>query len=164
MTTSTAMTLLLSLDLLLTGFVTGTTVWFFFIQSPHLFQRMGREKFVPIMMGLTKLSMTTIFVCVVCVSLTAAANYQQSGNSAQLLWALAALVATSINHFFVVRAALQAGAESQAERKGDNSRDVKDFAVQGGSKTQTKTLHQSVVAFVLLMTGASVGHLVSALA
>jgi hypothetical protein len=52
----------------------------------------------------------------------------------------------------------------QKERKGDNRRDAVDFAARGGSKTETKTLHQTVAAFVLIMTGALVAHVVNVIA
>ena len=66
----------------------------------------------------------------------------------------------ALNWFVVVPAALKAGARSTRERKGDNSKDLKEFAVNGGGKTETKSLHQTVVVFVLIMVGAFVGHLV----
>ena len=41
------------LDVFASSFAFGATVWFFFVQSPVLLKRLGRETFVPIQMGLT---------------------------------------------------------------------------------------------------------------
>lgn len=38
------------IDLLALAFVVGSTSWFFFVQSPGLLARMGREAFVPLQM------------------------------------------------------------------------------------------------------------------
>jgi hypothetical protein len=157
----------LALDLLLTGFTAGTTVWFFFIQSPYLFKVMGREKFVPIMMGMTKLFFQTMFASVtgiVAVSLLIQQQQDNKASSINLFIVLSAWLAVLLNRFVIVPMALKAGVQSQKERKGDNSRDAVDFAVRGGSKTETKMLHQTVVAFVLIMTGALVAHLVNVIA
>eukprot|EP00529_Nitzschia_sp_RCC80_P032966 CAMPEP_0113500284 /NCGR_PEP_ID=MMETSP0014_2-20120614/32229_1 /TAXON_ID=2857 /ORGANISM="Nitzschia sp." /LENGTH=127 /DNA_ID=CAMNT_0000394575 /DNA_START=202 /DNA_END=585 /DNA_ORIENTATION=+ /assembly_acc=CAM_ASM_000159 len=123
------------------------------------------------MMQLTKLWVTTTFgsvsglmaVVTVTVLLRDTTTMTTGGNSDFYLVGLAWL-AISINKFLVVPQALKAGARSHAERKGDNSKDVKSFVVQGGSKTETKTWHQTVVLFVLVMTGALVAHTVSAAA
>mmetsp|Transcript_41821 Transcript_41821/g.100373 ORF Transcript_41821/g.100373 Transcript_41821/m.100373 type:complete len:170 (-) Transcript_41821:56-565(-) len=159
-------TMLLTTDLLLTGFTVGTTLWFFFVQSPFLFNLMGREKFVPIMMQLTKLWVTTMFasvsglMAVVTVLLRGTTTTTTGGNMDFYLVGLAWL-AIVINKFLVVPQALKAGARSHAERKGDNSKDVKSFVVRGGSRTETKKWHQTVVLFVLVMAGALVAHTVS---
>ena len=49
------MELLLLFDLAISSGIVFITVWFFFVQNPFLFQRIGREKFVPIMMQITQL-------------------------------------------------------------------------------------------------------------
>jgi hypothetical protein len=161
-------TFFLTCDVLLTGFTVGTTVWFFFVQSPFLFNLMGREKFVPNMMQMTRLWVSTMFLSVsalvtVCLaapyvlgsSATTASSITLNGCLLGLSW-----LAIAVNKFIIVPKALKVGAKSHNERKGDNSKDVKSFVVQGGSKTQTKTLHQTVVVFVLLMTVALVAHTV----
>jgi uncharacterized membrane protein YgcG len=162
-------TALLSVDLLMTGFAAGTTVFFFFIQSPLLIKRLGREKFVPIMMALTKLFFQVMFPTVTTIALTSVLINQKLQSpvpGSSLMLALTAWLAVAINHFLCVPMALQAGARSHQERKGDNGKDLTDFAVSGGSKSsgggksQTKTLHQTVVVFVLIMTAALVAHLV----
>jgi hypothetical protein len=153
-------TLLITIDLFLTGFTVGTTVWFFFIQSPMLFNLMGREKFVPIMMQMTRLWVHTMFLStstLLAVSLVIKHDYRES---LQFYYVLAGWVAILTNRFVMVPNALKAGASSHQERKGDNSKDVKSFVVEGGSKTETKTMHQAVVTFVLIMSAALVAHLI----
>jgi hypothetical protein len=152
-------TLLIASDQLLTGFTVGTTVWFFFIQSPFLFRLMGREKFVPIMMQMTRVWVRTMFYSVT-VLLLVSRIIQELYSSLKHSIVVVAWLAILINYSVVVPKALKAGARSHDERKGDNTKDVKDFALKGGSKTQTKTLHQAVVLFVLIMTGALLAHLV----
>ena len=44
---------LLTIDILCLGLVFGSTVFFFFVQSPNLMQFLGREKFVTIQMKIT---------------------------------------------------------------------------------------------------------------
>jgi hypothetical protein len=161
-------TCLLTCDVLLTGFTVGTTVWFFFVQSPFLFQRLGREKFVPLMMPLTRLWVTTMFGSVSCLLAVGVAGplllvtgHDTPHTRLPLSLTGLAWLAVAVNKFIVVPKALKAGTKSHQERKGDNSKDVKSFVVQGGSQTQTKAWHQSVVVFVLVMAGALVAHTVA---
>jgi hypothetical protein len=153
-------TLLITADLFLTGFTVGTTVWFFFIQSPMLFNLMGREKFVPIMMQMTRLWVQTMFLSTSALLVVSFVLKQNFRESLQFYFVLAGWVAILINRYVVVPKALKAGASSHQERKGDSSKDVKSFVVEGGSKTETKTLHQTVVVFVLVMAAALVAHLI----
>ena len=157
-------TALLSVDLLMTGFAAGTTVFFFFIQSPLLIKRLGREKFVPLMMALTRMFFQVMFPTVTTIALASVLINQKLQSSASsapasLALALTAWLAVAINRFLFVPMALKAGARSHQERKGDNGKDLADFAVRGGSKSSTKALHQTVVVFVLIMTAALVAHL-----
>ena len=61
-----------------------------------------------------------------------------------------ALANVLINLFLIVPRALQAGARAihEADKEKDEHAVVK-FAVEGGSTTQTKSLHQTVVLFVV---------------
>ena len=144
-------------DLLLSSFVIGATLWLFFFQSPHLFHVMGREKFVPIMMQMTKLWVGTMFLAttallMVCVGEIILGDIERTSQISLYPVAIA-WVGITTNRWIVVPRALQAGARSHAERIGDNSKDYKSFAIEGGSKTETKKLH------VLVMTFGLVGHL-----
>lgn len=152
---------LLATDLLLTGFTIGVTAWHFFLQSPLMFKTMGKEKFVPIMMQLTRLWNKTMFVSsssVLLASLLLVRQQEQTFVSLNVYLVGLGWLAMAINRFVVVPRALRAGAQSVSERKGDNNRDVKEFAVSGGGKTSTKNLHQTVVVFVLIMVVALLAH------
>jgi hypothetical protein len=121
---------------------------------------MGREKFVPIMMQMTRVWVRTMFYSVTGLLLVSWIIQQQFQSSLKHYIVLVAWLAILANRFVIVPRALKAGAKSHDERKGDNTKDVKDFVVQGGSKTETKTLHQAVVLCVLIMAGALLAHLV----
>lgn len=147
--------LLVFLNVLASGFTVGVTLWLFFVQSPFLFQLLGKERFVPIMMPLTRLWVTTIFFSsTASLFMTLLLLHEISAIPPTIGW-----LASAINKFVVVPAALKAGARSHASRKGDHNRDVKEFVVEGGGKSETKTLHQTVVVFVLIMTGSFLWHL-----
>lgn len=145
-------------DVGLSGAIVFLTVYFFFIQSPYLFKRLGRAKFVPIMMQMTKLFFN---VQVLLGAALVALSFARAQFSGTTIAAMAALVATLTNWGFVVPRALAAGRASTKERnENPDSHSATDFAIEGGSKTQTKTLHQTVVAVVFANVGAMAFHLV----
>lgn len=149
------MDLALLLDLAISSGIVFVTIWFFFVQSPFLFSRMGRQKFVPIMMQITQLYFKFVLALNVLVFLVSLYVH-----GTIVITSLVALVATLINFFVIVPKALQKGRQSMRERVGtDDTSDVKDFAIEGGSKTETKTMHQLVVLFVLIMVGALISHM-----
>lgn len=148
---------ILALDQGLTGFTVGVTIYHYFIQSPTLMKFMGKEKFTPLMMALTRLWAKVMFVSSTANLLTSL--YLSSKSTMNIHMVAIGWLAMALNRFLVVPAALKAGARSTRERKGDNSRDLKEFAVSGGGKASTKSLHQTVVVFVLIMVGAFIGHL-----
>jgi hypothetical protein len=151
------MELLLLLDLAISSGIVFITVWFFFVQSPFLFQRMGRQKFVPIMMQITQLYFK--FILALNVTAFALSTHLNGFTIASVI----ALVVTLLNYFVVVPRALAKGRQSMRERVGaDNSADIKDFVIDGGSKTETKTMHQLVVLLVLVMVGALAVHMLLA--
>jgi hypothetical protein len=160
------------LCVLLSGGCVGVSVWFFFLQSPLLFKLLGRKKFVPLMMSMTKLYSSVMFFVTLSVFvmyrvpilLTFIPHLQkkpdvilaflQSKINFELIYdySFDALMTVFISHFFVIPSALAAGRESAAERAHEDSKSVKDFVVEGGSKTKTSTKHRLVVVFVLLHT------------
>jgi len=152
---------LLLADTCVSAGIIFVTVWFFFVQSPFLFNRLGREKFVPIMMQIMQLYFK--FTVVLNGAVAAISTLRSEGGplkESQNVAACAALAAVLINLLVVVPRALAAGRRSMRERKGtDNSSSVKDFAIEGGSKTETKTMHQTVVVFVLVDVAALVAHI-----
>jgi len=78
-------------------------------------------------------------------------------NSIEFISSAVSLLSVLINSIIVVPRALEAG--KRAVRTTDRSKSVTKFAVDGGSKSDTKTLHQTVVLFVVIMLAASITHL-----
>mmetsp|Transcript_16436 Transcript_16436/g.47206 ORF Transcript_16436/g.47206 Transcript_16436/m.47206 type:complete len:160 (-) Transcript_16436:1740-2219(-) len=150
--------LLLLLDLSVSAGIVFVTVWFFFVQSPFLFNRLGRQKFVPIMMQITQLYFD--FVVILNMAVLLLSFLRVSTLEKQNIAAGVSSLAVLFNTFFLVPRALARGRATMRERvEKDDSSSVKDFAVEGGSKTGTKTMHQLVVLFVLIMVGALVVHM-----
>lgn len=138
------------------------SVWFFFVQSPSLFKRIGRKSFVPIMMHLTRLYFNAVTALNIVV---AAVAHARAGGAfpPHVIAAIFALVCTLLNRFVIMPRALEAGKKSFKTNKEEaNTQDVTDFAVDGAAKTGTKALHQTVVAFVLAMVAGQVAYLVLA--
>ncbi len=135
------------IDLAIAGFLVGANVWFFFIQSPLLITIMGREKFVPIQMKLTKLLFKSLSIAA--VLLVSLAWF--SGGAVAILGAVFSAVSALIAHFYVIPQALKAGGKGRAEtvaKGGDHS--VAKFASEG-SGPSASFWHRTVVVFVVLI-------------
>ena len=87
-----AMVVIAILDVAVAGFLIGANIWFFFILSPSLIATMGREKFVPIQMKLTKLLFRLLGIAAVPLIFLARMN----GGSEALLGAMFAAVSALI--------------------------------------------------------------------
>jgi len=154
--------------------VIGAPVWVFFVQSPALFSFMGRSKFLPPMMKLTKVLFRWTLPVAASIALgtnllsvvSTTSTDKQEALAASTQCAAVSLAAILINSLVIVPKALAAGAKATT-KKDDNaaaaaasSTTKTDFAVSGGDgseKSVTKTLHQTVVVFVTVMLVASVG-------
>eukprot|EP01062_Namystynia_karyoxenos_P017615 TRINITY_DN16503_c0_g1_i1.p2 TRINITY_DN16503_c0_g1~~TRINITY_DN16503_c0_g1_i1.p2 ORF type:complete len:161 (+),score=63.24 TRINITY_DN16503_c0_g1_i1:84-566(+) len=147
-----------AISALSSSFIIGSTAWFFFLQSPVLLSVLGREKFVPVQMRLTRTLFRSLTVAAsAALAATVGAEWGDLGK-AQLAAAVA-LTATLINTLAVVPRALQAGKASMGERKGkDSEGSTAKFASEGGSRS-TAALHRTVVVFVVLMLAGSASHL-----
>lgn len=131
--------------------IVAITVWFFFIQSPFLFNHLGRAKFVPIMMAITKVFFK--FILIPCIIQFLLAIARTDGGIA--LGPLVCLSGICINYFIIVPNALKAGLRSTKERNAEENNSVKDFVVEGGSKTETAFWHRLVIVFTLVMVAGS---------
>lgn len=148
-------------DLLATSLVFGSTVWFFFVQSPALLSRMGREAFVPLQMRLTVLLFRTLAIAL--LVMTAAAIVRGPCPSPGVVWAGIALAAGLINKTWVIPRALRAGGQSRPDIKGrDKDGSVAGFASDGAG-ARTRLMHRLVVLFVVAMLSGTVGHAMSLL-
>jgi hypothetical protein len=147
------------IDLLATSFAFGATAWFFFVQSPVLLKRLGREKFVPIQMGLTVVLFRTLTAATALVVL-ATALQGHPPQSSPMLTALVALAGSLINQLVVVPRALRAGGASRQDLKGkDRDASTAAFASEGAGN-RTRLLHRLVVLFVVVMLAGLVLHAV----
>lgn len=157
--------ILATTGLLANSVVIGASIWVFFVQSPALFSFMGRSKFIPPMMKLTKVLFR--WTLPVAASLALGTNLLLSSTkevSASTTCAAVSLAAILINSLVIVPKALAAGAKATT-KKDENAAAAAastktDFAISGGDgseKSVTKTLHQTVVVFVTVMLVASVG-------
>ncbi|CAB9502834.1 expressed unknown protein [Seminavis robusta] len=139
----------------------GIPIWVFFLQAPLLFKMMGRDKFLFPMMSLTRLLFRWTLPVFSALSVACSVLLDCAESSCQVSSAtkaaLLTLAAILINSIVIVPKALQAG--KMNTKKEDKSETVTDFAVSGGSKTNTKTLHQTVVVFVLIHVVGAVLHL-----
>jgi hypothetical protein len=148
-----------TLDLVTVAFVFGATVWFFFVQSPVLLKRLGRERFVPIQMKLTAVLFKVLSVALL-VSLALTAVHS-AWPSAALWTALVAAIGGLINQFIVVPQALAAGGRSRKDIRGqDEEGSTTGFASEGAGNA-TRVLHRLVVLFVVVMLAGEIGHIVA---
>jgi hypothetical protein len=181
MSTSTSLTnqLLVTVGLLADCLVIGAPIWVFFLQSPALFAFMGRSKFIPPMMRLTKVLFrwTLPVASAVALSTSLLTDIDCTPTKFATPWAILSAAAVAVNSLVVVPRALAAGAKattvqgqstSTANNSSSSSKTTKigsktaDFAVSGGdgnNKSVTRTLHQTVVVLVVVMLVGAVGHL-----
>ena len=145
-----------ALDLFALVFVFGSTVWFFFVQSPVLLKKLGREQFVPIQMRLIVVLLKTLTISLF-IMLGASAGHSPF-SSYPTIAAGIALVAVLINKFAILPRALRAGGQGRADIKGkDSEGSTASFAVEGVGN-RTKSLHRLVVLFVVIMLGGVTVH------
>lgn len=151
------------LDLLLSSFVLGATVWFFFVQSPALIKWMGRDKFVPIQMRLTKILFKTLSFTLGAVVLLSLL-YGGLNLTHGLIAILIAYAGTLFNTYYVIPRALKAGGKGRSEEKDQsNDKSVGTFASEG-SGPSAKFWHRMVVLFVVVMLAGLIPHMITLLA
>lgn len=149
--------LALALDAALLAFALGATVWFFFVQSPALLRWMGKERFLPVQMRLTRVLFTALAVAVPAMLVAAVIHGHE------LLWqhiataGLATLAALGGALVVVPRALRAGGASLRDLRKDGGSDSVAEFASVGGGRA-SRTLHRMVVGVVLVMLAGLLGH------
>ncbi|MCB9893408.1 MAG: DUF4149 domain-containing protein [Planctomycetes bacterium] len=146
-----------TVDLLALAFALGATLWFFFVQSPLLFKQMGRAKFVPLQMRLTKVLFRSLSVAVALMS-AATVFHHAAVPSMPVCSAVAGLVGVLVNSFVVIPRALKAGAASMQDGHSCGGEcAMTAFASEGGGNT-TRFWHRMVVALVVVMLGGLLPH------
>jgi hypothetical protein len=145
-----------AIDLAALAFVFGATCWFFFVQSPLLLQKLGRDRFVPIQMRLTRVLFQLLAVLLLFVLCATAVH--SPVESVSMVTAGVAALGGLVNHFVIVPRALRAGGRSRADIKGkDHQATTTSFASEGAG-ARTAILHRLVVLFVVVMLVGVVGH------
>ncbi len=143
-------------DLFAMAFVFGATAWFFFVQSPVLLKKLGREQFVPIQMRLTVALFKTLIVFL--LLMFASSMIHSSFGSSTTLAAGVALVGGLINQFVILPRAFKAGGQGRKDIKGKDSEGSTAGFASEGVGSQTKIFHRLVVLFVVVMLGGIVAH------
>lgn len=151
--------LALGLDLLAAAFALGATVWFFFIQSPALIKKMGKEKFIPIQMRLTIVLFKSLTLALV-VMCAASLVHGASVFAMPVLSALLALIAVLLNNFVVVPCALRGGLARKDAMSREDQTSITAFASVGAGQP-SKFWHRMVVLFVLAMVAGLIPHTLS---
>ena len=149
-----------TIDLFALAFALGTTLWFFFIQSPVLIKRMGRDKFVPLQMRLTRVLFKCLYISLL-VMFAAALAANAGAPSLPVVTAAIALLGAVVNNFLIIPRALRAGARSiRDELKPDQQSSVERFVSEGGGAS-ARFWHRAVVLFVIVMLAGLLPHAVS---
>ena len=150
----------LIIDIFSMALLFGSTIWFFFIQSPVLYKAMVRERFVPIQMRLSGVLLSTQLVALL-VLLVAAVLHTSSLTSTPAIAAGVALVAGSLNKFVVFPKALRAGGESVRAGEAEGETGSTAEFVSGGAGDSATRMHRVVVLFVVLMVAGIVANGIS---
>lgn len=138
-------------DLVVAGFLVGANAWFFFIQSPALIAIMGREKFVPLQMRLTKLLFQNLSTAALLLVVFA----WLAGPSGAILGAAIAAIAALIAQFAIISRALKAGGKGRIETMAEGGYNSVGKLASEGSGPSAKFWHRTVVVFVgLVLIGA----------
>lgn len=156
MTTTIARTI----DLLALAYAFGSTVWFFFVQSPVLVKRMGRDRLVPFQMSMALVLFRSLSVALL-VMAGAALVSTRAATSTLVLSALLALVGAVVNSALVLPRALKTGGLSLKEAQTmEEQKSLGNFVSQGAGQA-SQFWHRAVVVFVMVMVGGLVAHAVA---
>ena len=146
-------------DMLSLAYAFGATVWFFFVQSPVLVKRMGRDQFVPLQMSMVgPLFKSLSFALLIMLGATFAQGLALP--SLPVLTAVLAFTGALINAIYVIPRALKYGGKSRKEElEPEAQKSVARFASDGGGKA-SRLWHRLVVLFVVVMVTGLIPHAV----
>jgi hypothetical protein len=137
--------------------VLGSLGWFFFVQTPVLMKRMGRDRFVPLQLSLVKPLFRTVLVL---VSVGAVAAYLSTTAHHALGSAAASWVLSVVLLFVVAPRAMRAGGASLAEwLDPEGQKALGRFTVDGGGDS-TKVWHRVLGLLTIAVVVLSGAHLV----
>lgn len=144
-------------DELAFALVLGSLGWFFFVQTPVLLKRMGRDRFVPLQLSLVKPLFRTV-LGVVTVGVVAA--FLSTTGHLALGSAAASWVLSVVLLFVVAPRAMRAGGESLAESlDSEQQKALGRFTVDGGGDS-TKVWHRVLGLLTIAVVVLSAAHLV----
>jgi hypothetical protein len=148
-----------TVDVLALAYAFGATIWFFFVQSPVLVNRMGRDNFVPLQMSMVGplfKSLSLVLLIMLGVTFTQGLALL----SFPVLTAGLAFASALISTVFIIPQALKHGGKSRKEELGpEEQKSVTRFAVDGGGKA-SRLWHRMVVLFVVIMFAGLIPHAV----
>lgn len=146
-------------DRLAFALVVGSLGWFFFVQTPVLMKRLGRDRFVPLQLSLVRPLYRTVLALVTVggVSALLSTSSHLALGSAAASWLLALVLLA-----LVVPRAVRAGGASLAESLDPSQQtSVGRFTVDGGGDA-TKVWHRVLGLLTIALVGTSGAHLVVA--
>jgi hypothetical protein len=141
--------------------VVGSLVWFFFVQTPLLLRRLGRDRFVPLQLGLV----SPLFRAALVLSLVGAASSWASGASLHVvgLAGAAVLLSTGLVVVVVPRAVRAGGASLREAVEPAAQTSIGRFTADGGGDA-TKRWHRVLGLMTIGLVVVSAAQLVSNLA
>eukprot|EP01083_Nonionella_stella_P173719 600078_1 len=165
-------------DISLMSMVIGSTVWVFFIQSGALMKALGRERFIPIMMKVTKTFMNVNSLCLAGLICTTylQMNTNNIADKNALYVSLFGFGCSLLNLLYFTPTALSIGGQTMKYRKGKDDtaqNTVSAFVMDGGSAfkdqntndknkqnlaKQMKFYHRSVALLVVSSAASAIGH------
>lgn len=138
--------------------VVGSLVWFFFVQTPLLLKRLGRDRFVPVQLGLV----SPLFKTTLVLSLVGAAASWASGASLHVvgLAGAAVLLSTGLVVVVVPRAVRAGGASLREAVEPAAQTSLGRFTADGGGDA-TKRWHRVLGLMSIALVVVSAAQLVS---
>ncbi len=137
--------------------VLGSLGWFFFVQTPVLMKRMGRDRFVPLQLSLVKPLFRTVLAL---VTVGAVAGVLSTTAHLALGSAAASWVLSVVLLFVVAPRAMRAGGASLAESlDSEQQKALGRFTVDGGGDS-TKVWHRVLGLLTIAVVVLSGAHLV----
>lgn len=146
-------TLAAAVETLTAAIALGSIVWFFFVQTPVLLRRMGRDRFVPLQLSLAPPLFKTTLVL---MTLTVASAWAAGAHESLLISGAAWLVSLGLVLVVVPRAVRAGGASLSESLEGGAQRSVTRFTADGGGEA-TKVWHRVLglaSVLVVLLLGA----------
>ncbi len=149
-----------TIDLLALSYAFGGIAWFFFVQAPVLVRRLGRDRSVPLLMGLAPALFRSTTVALLVMF---GASFAVAGtlHAWPVVTAALALIGSAANAFVVLPRALRTGGRSLRETQDvETQKSVANFVSQGAGEA-SRGWHRAVVLFVVVTLAGLLPHAVA---